>query len=213
MSPPLVRLVTVAALAMLAMSCGSGDPTNAATSSTRVQTAQGEALLYGDGRYGVVLAHGAAYDAASWEEQANAIADAGHTALAVEDISADGIGAGVRYLSEERGIESVAMVGASAGAGGALELAATRPELLDQLILLSPNSVVDGLGDEPKLFIASEDETVAGVSRTLAANGPGASNEVLLVPGDTHAQGLFETEQADRVLQAILDRLEQFADA
>ncbi len=44
-------------------------------------------LTWGDGPYGVVLAHGASFDAASWEEQAVRIADQGATVIAVESIA------------------------------------------------------------------------------------------------------------------------------
>ena len=43
---------------------GSGDSANggaAATSGERIDTGAGEAVLWGDGSYGVVLAHGAAF--------------------------------------------------------------------------------------------------------------------------------------------------------
>ncbi len=44
------------------------------TSGTEIEVGGSAALQWGDGGYGVVLAHGAACDAASWEEQAAAIA-------------------------------------------------------------------------------------------------------------------------------------------
>ena len=51
----------------------------------------GEALVWGEGRYGVVLAHGIVFDAASWEPQAARIAQAGMVALAVEDIAPESL--------------------------------------------------------------------------------------------------------------------------
>ncbi len=57
----------------------------------------------------------------------------------------------------------MALVGGSAGADAVLRLAADEPNLPDQVILLSPNSMVDGLSDQPKLFIANEEEPVAHV--------------------------------------------------
>ncbi len=167
-----------------------------------------EWTIWGDGGYGVVLAHGAAFDAASWEPQATVIAEAGNTVVAVEDISPDGILAAVEELGS-RGIERVALVGASAGADSVLRLAAEQPDLPDQLILLSANTRVEGLGPEPKLFIASEDEAVAEVAVELADSAPGEDNAVELLPGSAHAQHLFDTEQADRVLELVLERLAQ----
>ncbi|TQC48761.1 hypothetical protein EEB14_13765 [Rhodococcus sp. WS4] len=74
-------------------------------------------------------------------------------------------------------------------------------------MLLSPNKVVDGLGGEPMLFIASEDEPVAGVSQQLADGSPGEDNEVILLPGSAHAQNIFDGESGDAALDAILQRL------
>jgi predicted esterase len=156
--------------------------------------------------YGVVLAHGASFDAASWEDQATAIAEQDATVVAVEDISPDAIADAVRQLHAE-GVEEVALVGASAGADAILQLAITEPGLADQLILLSPNSVVNGLGTQPKLFIASEDEKVADVSVQLAESAPGEDNKVLLLPGSAHSQGIFKGDQAERALNVIVDPL------
>lgn len=177
---------------------------------SRVTINDNEALTWGDGSYGVVLAHGAAFDAASWQDQAPAIADTGATVVAVEDITPEGINDAVTYL-QDNGIEDVALVGGSAGADGILDLASTQPDLPDQLILLSPNSPVEGLGEEPKLFIASEDESVADVSTQLAQNSPGSENEATLLPGSAHAQNIFDTDQGEPVLDAMLERITEFA--
>ncbi|CAN5479413.1 hypothetical protein BH11ACT8_BH11ACT8_22990 [soil metagenome] len=74
-------------------------------------------------------------------------------------------------------------------------------------MLLSLNTVVDGLGEEPKLFVASEDEPGADIPQQLADASPGDDNQVLLVPGSAHAQNVFDTDQSDVVLEAVLQRL------
>ncbi|MHA4854440.1 alpha/beta hydrolase [Rhodococcus sp. MSC1_016] len=134
------------------------------THGTEIEVGGRDALEWGDGEYGVVLAHGVVFDTASWEAQATAIADQGATVIAVEDIAPESIAAAVAKLQDD-GHPDVALVGGSAGADAILQLASQQPDLPDQLVLLSPNRVVDGLGGEPKLFIASEDEPVAGVSQ------------------------------------------------
>jgi len=45
------------------------------------------------------------------------------------------------------------------------------------------------------------------VSRQLAEEAPGKQNDVLLVEGSAHAQGLFDSDQATVVTDAILERL------
>ncbi len=158
-----------------------------------------------------MLAHGAAFDAASWSAQATKISAAGTTARAVEDISPEGIEAAVTYLKEETGIQDVALLGASAGADGTLALAAQKPALPDQLILLSANGVVDGLGEEPKLFIASKGDPVYDVSPQLAESAAGNENKLISLDGSEHAQAIFDGPDGDQTLEDILDRLKQFA--
>ena len=86
-------------------------------------------------------------------------------------------------------------------------MASQQPDQPDQLVLLSANRVVDGLGEEPKLFIASEDEPVADVSQQLADGSPGDDVEAILLPGSDHAQNIFDGENADEALDVILQRL------
>lgn len=215
---PVPRLVA-ALLVLLLTSCGADDPSGAPADGSGDGTASGsrididgqEALTWGEGGYGVVLAHGAAFDAASWSDQAPAIADLGTTVVAVEDISPDGIGAAVGHLRDE-GIAEVALVGGSAGADAILRLLAEQPDLAHQVVLLSPNTTVDGLGDQPKLFVASEDEGVADVVTELAATAPGEANEAVLLPGSAHAQHLFDTDRGDELLDLVLERLAAYGD-
>ncbi len=195
--------------------CGGSPQTTSSTSAgdssgQTTSVAGSPALRWGEGDYGVVLAHGAAFDAASWEKQAGAIADRGASVIAVENVDPDAIRAAVEQL-QDQGVADVALVGASAGADAILDLASQEPELADQLILLSPNATVEGLGEEPKLFVASKDEPVAHVSTELAASSPGEENEVLILPGSAHAQNIFATDQGGPVLDAMLRRLERFA--
>lgn len=209
-------LLLALTLLLGATSCGgdSGDGgdgssaggTSGAASGTPGQAGGSDVLTWGDGDYGVVLAHGSAFDAASWEEQATAIAEQGTSVVAVEDISPEGIAAAVQML-QDAGIAEVALVGGSAGADGILRLAAEQPDLPDQLVLISPNTVVEGLGEEPKLFIASEGEPGSGIPQELVDVSPGDDNQTLIVSGSAHAQNIFDTDQGPEVLAAVLERL------
>lgn len=184
-------------------SAGAAGPAGASATAT-VTAGEGN-LTWGDGAYGVVLAHGAAFDAASWENQATAIADQGATVVAVQDIGAESIAAAVADL-RAGGIAEVALVGGSAGADAILQLVSGQPDLADQLVLLSPDTVVEHLGSAPKLFIASKDEPGADIPQKLADANP-EGTEILLVPGSAHAQNVFDTDQGDTVLAAMLERL------
>ena len=190
--------------------CGSQSGTTAGSAEPDGAGGARGSITWGSGDYGVVLAHGAAFDAASWETQAKQMAAQGATVMAVEDTSTEGLAAAVKQL-QDGGIEDVALVGGSAGADSILDLASHQPDLPDQLILLSPNSAVDGLGEEPKLFIASEDESVADVSTELADSSPGSENRAELLPGSAHAQNIFGSDQGQRALDLVLERLRRFS--
>lgn len=202
-----LQAVLLVAVLLLASACGGEEPGGTGpVSGTPGEAGGSDVLTWGSGDYGVVLAHGAAFDAASWTEQAVAIAEQGATVVAVEDISPEAIAAAVELLRDD-GIDRVALVGGSAGADAILRLAAEQPDLPDQLVLLSPNTVVEGLGSEPKLFVASEGEPGADLSRQLAETAPGDDNVVLVVGGSAHAQNLFDSPQGSDVLEAVLERL------
>jgi pimeloyl-ACP methyl ester carboxylesterase len=181
-----------------------------ASSGERVTVGETEAIVWGEGDQGVVLSHGAAYDAASWEPQGQTLGENDKVALAVEDTSSQNLRSAIDYLKEEYGVESVALIGASAGAGPVLQVAEDNPEELSQIILLSGTGDVSGLGEYPKLFVASEGEGIADQARQMADEAPGDRNEALILPGDAHAQAIFQSEEGERLMQAILERLEQY---
>ena len=177
-------------------------------SGKQIKVGDTEALVWGEsGEQGVVLSHGAVYDAESWEAQGRALADNGVVALAVEDTSGESVRAAMDYLENERGAESVALVGASAGSSAVLEAARERADGVSDLILLSATGETSDLGAYPKLFVASEGEGLENSLQEMAAEAPGDRNEVLILPGSAHAQAIFTTEEGDRLLQAILQRV------
>jgi pimeloyl-ACP methyl ester carboxylesterase len=193
---------------------GSGDHSQKPESSTSGErTTVGDndrAIVWGEGDRDVVLAHGASYDAASWEPQGRRLGENGIATVAVEDITPGSVRFAIDYLKKERGVESVALIGASAGADPVLRVAAESPEEVSQIILLSGTGVVSGLGEYPKLFVASEGEEISDRVRQMASEAPGDQNETLILAGDAHAQAIFQTEEGERLMQVILDRLEKY---
>lgn len=167
-------------------------------------------IVWGEGDRGVVLSHGAAYDAASWEDQGETLGENGVVALALEETSPNNVRSAIDYLKEEYDVGSVTLIGASAGSQGVLQAAEEAPEKVNQLILLSGMGDVSGLGEQPKLFVASEGEGgLAEGARQMAEEAPGDENEALLLPGDAHAQAIFRTDEGERLTQTILERLEE----
>jgi pimeloyl-ACP methyl ester carboxylesterase len=190
-------------------SAGGGEP-EGDTSGERVSVGNTEAIVWGEGDQGVVLLHGAAYDAASWKSQGQMLGENGVVAVAVEDISPGSLRLAIDYLKKEYGIERVALIGSSAGARPVLQVAGENPERISQIILLSGTGDVSGLGEYPKLFVASEGEEISERVRHMASEAPGEQNEALILPGDAHAQAIFQTEEGERLMQVILERLEEY---
>lgn len=227
----LAGLMLVVVFGLLFAGCGSGgqgdhgegggasDPSSSSSeegsggSDERVEVGNTEALVWGEGNYGVVMSHGSVYDAASWRSQAERIAENNMVALAVEDTSTENLAAAARYLKEERGVSEVAFIGASAGASTVLDLASENGDLVDQMILLSGTGDTAELGVYPKLFVASENEGLADTVRQMNQEAPGENNKALILPGDAHAQAIFDSDQGDRLTQAMLDRLQQYGGA
>jgi pimeloyl-ACP methyl ester carboxylesterase len=213
--------VLALAVALLVAGCGASNEDSGGSkgggeqasdsSGEEVSVGETDAIIWGTGDRGAMLAHGAAYEAASWEDQGQTLAENGVVALAVEETSANNVRSAINYLKEESGVGSVALIGASAGSRGVLEAAKANPEEVGQIILLSGMGDVSGLGDQPKLFVASEGEggLAEEVSR-MAEEAPGSENEALLLPGDAHAQAIFQTEEGERLTQTILERLEEY---
>ncbi len=189
---------------------GSGGESESDTSGSWVGLGDSWAIVWGEGDRGVVLSHGAAYDAASWESQGQALEENGMVALAVEDVSPGSLRFAIDYLKKEYDVESAALIGASAGAGPVLEVAEEDPEEVGQIMLLSGTGEVSGLGDYPKLFVASEGEGIAEEARRMAEEAPGDQNEALILSGDAHAQAIFQTEEGERLTRDILERLEEY---
>jgi len=202
-------------VAVFVTGCGSSGEQSAeedeqSSSGERVELGDTEALLWGEGDYGVVMAHGASYDAASWEDQARQISANGIVALAPEDTSPESLMTSIAYLKEERGIGNVALIGASAGGSAVLRAAEQNPRAANQLMILSATGNVSGLGPEPKLFVASEVEGLAEEVRRMAEEAPGDQNEAFILSDDAHAQAIFQTEEGDLLMQKILKRLEKY---
>lgn len=171
----------------------------------------GSALLWPGGSQAVLLAHGAIYDAASWEDQAVVMHDAGYTVLSLENISAEAIRTGISWLLEDRDAIGVVIIGASAGGSGALRALAERPKGVVGLVLLGATGDVASLGDYPKLFTASEGEGMVDRLEQMASDGAGERNRVEVIAGDAHAQATFNNPEGEQLLNAIMTFLEEEA--
>ena len=179
------------------------------------------ALLWGDGEHGVVLAHGKVFDKESWSALAPRLAGAGYTVLAIDfrgygqsRAGSEGgrlyldVIAGMSYL-ESLGANRISVVGASMG-GGAAARAAVEVEQggIDRLVLLAPAAIPrpEEMLANQIVYITAEGDPSLDRTRALFARAP-EPKRLELVPGDAHAQHLFETEHAEALITAILAAL------
>ncbi len=182
--------------------------------------------LYGSGDRAVVLAHGGRFNKGSWATQAQTLARAGFRVLAIDfrgrgqsrggpqptspdDVHFDVLAA-VRYL-HETGARSVSVVGGSFGGWAAARAAVEAKEgEIDRIVLLAASAI-----DEPermtgrKLFITTRDDFSGSGTPRLPeirdqyerAPDP---KQLVILEGSAHAQHIFKTEQAERLMQEIL---------
>jgi pimeloyl-ACP methyl ester carboxylesterase len=177
--------------------------------------------VYGAGPRGVVLAHGARFDKASWKKEATELAEAGFRVVAIDfrgygkshggpnakpgydDLYMDVLAA-VHYL-RENGATSVAVVGASMG-GGASANAVVKGKAgeIDRLVLLAhaPIEAPERITG-PKLFITSADDPIAPKVREQYAKAP-EPKELQVLDGSAHAQFLFAGVHRERVIGEIV---------
>ena len=190
-------------------------------------------LLYGDvyghGERGLVLAHGARFNKESWKQQALRLEAAGFRVLAFDfrgygkskgpgdtaPMSAPlqlDVLAAVRYL-HQNGAKSVSVIGASMGGGaaGAASIA-SQPGEIDRVVFLA--AYPDGPAEKLKcasLFIVAKDDASGDgprLPRIRAAYEKAPEPKRLIVlEGSAHAQFLFQTDQAERVMREILEFL------
>jgi len=182
--------------------------------------------IYGKATKAVVLAHGGRFNKESWRKQALILVDAGFQVLALNfrgygkshgpgdsgpmdaPLHLDVLAA-VRYL-HKTGAKSVSIVGGSMGGGAAADASiASQPGEIDRLVLLgaSPNGAAEKI-KSPILFIVARDDAsqdgprLPGIQKQYEqAPQP---KELIILDGSAHAQFLFQTKQADRVMQEIL---------
>ena len=180
--------------------------------------------LYGTSVRGVVLAHGARFDKASWSKEATEIAEAGFRVLAIDfrgygqshggpnakpgmDEMYMDVLAAVRYL-REHGATSVAVIGASMGGGASANAVVHgRPGEIDRLVLLSPAPIeaperVTG----PKLIITAADDPITPKVREQYAKEPDPKRLEVL-DGSAHAQFLFRTPHRHRIMEEFVSFL------
>lgn len=205
----------------------AGQPSNA-PQLVRFTTSDGATImgdLYGAGLRGVVLLHGGRFNKGSWVRQARQIADAGYRVLAIDfrgygdskgpgqqDIFSaplylDVLGA-VDYL-RKNGATTVAAIGGSLGGGAAADAVAAQSGAIDRLVLVgaTPDCPPEKL-TLPKLYIMTRNDSSGDGPRLpgLQAHYAKAPDPkaLIILEGDAHAQFMFDTSHAERIMREIV---------
>jgi pimeloyl-ACP methyl ester carboxylesterase len=182
--------------------------------------------LYGTGKRGVVLAHGGRFNKESWRDQARTLVSAGFSVLAI-DFRGFGCSSGpgqadfdkapfendvlaaVRYL-KANGAKTVSVVGGSFGGAAAGDASIKSvPGEIDRIVFLgaAPNLSAANLKSRALFIVARDDSNDAGPRlpgiRAQYDKAP-QPKELIVLEGSAHAQFLFRTDQANRVMREIL---------
>ncbi len=186
--------------------------------------------LYGNSDLGVVLAHGGRFTKESWQPQAQSLVKAGFRVLAFDfrgfgrshgpgdsdmftaPMQLDVLAA-VRYL-RNKGAKTVAVMGGSFGGTAAADASiASKPGEINRLILLAAegNGPAERIKAPLLVIIARDDSDDEGLRlpriRAWFDKAP-QPKELLVLDGSAHAQFLFQTDQANRVMKEVLRFLE-----
>ena len=182
--------------------------------------------VYGHGDRGVVLAHGGRFTKESWQPQAESLVRAGFRVLAFDFRGfgkSHGPGdtdmytapmhldvlAAVRYL-RKNGAKTVSVMGGSFGGSAAADASiASQPGEIDRLILLAAegNGPAERIKSPLLVIVARDDASGEGprLPRISAwFDKAPEPKQLIILDGSAHAQFLFQSEQADRVMEEIL---------
>jgi len=181
---------------------------------------------YGTGEKAIVLAHGGRFNKESWGEQARILESAGFQVLALDfrgygkshgPGDSDPLGAplhldvlaAVHYL-RQKGAKTVSVIGGSMGGSAAGDASIiSKPGEIDRLVLLgaAPNGPADKLKSAVLYIVARDDASGDGPRLPFIQKQYDISpqpKELIILDGSAHAQYLFQTDQADRVMREIL---------
>ena len=185
--------------------------------------------IYGNGERGLVLAHGGRFNKESWQKQARTFASEGFRVLAFDfrgygksrgpgdsaPMSAPlhfDVLAAVRYL-RKTGAKTVSVVGGSMGGGAAGDASiAAEPGEIDRVVFLGayPNGPAEKLKCASLFIVARDDANEDGPRLPRIQEQYQKAPEpktLVILDGSAHAQFLFQTDKAERVMREILQFL------
>ncbi len=183
--------------------------------------------IYGNGPRAVVLAHGGRFQKESWQDQARALVGNGFQVLAI-DFRGFGCSTGPRQADDapfekdvlaavhylkQHGAKTVSVVGGSFGGAAAGDASIMAPPgNIDRIVFLgaAPDLPAEKLKSRALFIVARNDENEDGPRlpgiRARYERAP-QPKRLIVLDGYAHAQFLFQTESAGRVMREILDFL------
>lgn len=170
-----------------------------------------EGTVYGSSDCGVVLTPQINLDRESWEEQARRFVENDYLALAIdedEDNRPESVLGAARYLTEDRDLQRIVLIGASSG-GEASVVANARADTdaVAGVVALSPGGGTESAADlqGQKLFVVAEDDDERFVQTTeeLHERAP-EPKQLRMYSGSEHGQSLFDGDHQEDLLERIL---------
>lgn len=205
---PLILFVTVLFLSACQETNDQKD-TNNGSENINSESTTVEGTLWGEGGdIGVVLSHGAAYDADSWEEQGKELAANGMTAFATEGTSPEELVGAANMLQNDYNVDKIAILGASAGAGTAIKAVTEGDFNFSKTVLLSPAGDATSIKEIPTLVVYSVEEGYSDLEDAIKEQSDSVI-ETLAIPGSAHAQAILETDDSEEVMEKIISFLQE----
>lgn len=154
----------------------------------------------------VIFAPGAMFSKESWHFLATRFQDLGIGSVALNSGSTPDLLNGLAFL-QSKGVQKIAVIGASAGGAGVLYTLRDAPDpLVDKVVLLAPAGGPPLQNDKiRKLFIVAEDDMISSSAEVYklykSSSDPKLYNEF---KGSDHAQRLFESKEKENIVQLII---------
>ena len=177
----------------------------------------------GKNEVGVILSHMRPNDQSAWFEFAQRLGDEGYAALTFDfrgygesqgdkDFSKldQDLSEALRYMQQDRHLETVFLIGASMGGTTSLVVAAQK-DVAGVVSVSAPSEFEDQNAleavpqiTEPKLFLVSEEDTAAVLSLEELLDAAGEPKESETYPGNAHGTDLLRSENTDAFQERIL---------
>ena len=154
----------------------------------------------------VIFAPGAMFSKESWHFLAARFQDLEIGSIALNSGASPDLLNGLAFL-KAKGVQKIAIIGASAGGAGVLyTLRDTPAPLVDKVVLLAPaggpplqNNIIQ------KLFIVAEDDMISSSAEVYklykSSSDPKLYREI---KGSDHAQRLFDSKEKENIVQLIV---------